>query len=79
MGLIYWRIGKRGREVLKYMVLDMTFERREEIIRRDERAEGIKLGIEQGIEQGMERGIKQGREQGMDLVNKLAMLMEKDG
>ena len=30
----------RKTEVLKAMTLDMTFERREELIRRDERAEG---------------------------------------
>ena len=45
--------------------------------------DGVECGIEQGIElgreQGIEQGIEQGREQGMDLVNKLAMFMEKDG
>ena len=30
------------------MTLDMTFERREELIRRDERAEGMAKGIAEG-------------------------------
>ena len=47
---------ERGQEVLKAMTIDMTFERREELIRRDERAEGISEGIKQGLEQGIQQG-----------------------
>ena len=52
---------ERGQEVLKAMTIDMTFERREELIRRDERAEGISEGIKQGLEQGIQQGIQQGK------------------
>jgi flagellar biosynthesis/type III secretory pathway protein FliH len=41
------------------MVLDYTWERREEMIRKEER--------EEGREQGLEQGRKQGREQGQAL------------
>ena len=47
---------ERGQEVLKAMTIDMTFERREELIRRDERAEGINEGLKQGLEQGIQQG-----------------------
>ena len=36
-------------------------------------------GTEGIYNDGVERGIEQGIEQGRDLVNKLAILMEKDG
>lgn len=47
----------RRQEVLKAMTIDMTFERREELIRRDERAEGFADGISQGISQGISKGM----------------------
>ena len=40
-------------EVEKAMTLDMTFERREELIRRDEREEGRKEGREEGRAEGI--------------------------
>ena len=43
---------KRGQEVLKAMTIDMTWEHREEIIRRDERAEGREEGREEGRAEG---------------------------
>ena len=33
------------------MIIDMTFEKREELIRRDEREEGIREGMREGIQQ----------------------------
>ena len=39
---------ERKDEVVKAMVLDYTFERREELIRRDERNEGRQEGIQEG-------------------------------
>ena len=39
----------REEEVIKAMEIDMTFERREELIRRDERAEGIILAKQDDI------------------------------
>ena len=42
---------KRGAEVLKAMTIDMTFERREELIREEEREEGRKEGREEGREE----------------------------
>jgi hypothetical protein len=37
--------------------LDYTWERREELIRAEERQEAMELGIKQGIEQGMGKGV----------------------
>lgn len=39
-------------EVTKMMTLDYTWERREELIRAEEKAEGIQKGRQEGIEQG---------------------------
>ena len=39
-------------EVLKAMTIDMTWEHREKIIRREEREEGYNLGLSDGISQG---------------------------
>ena len=43
---------ERRSEVLKAMTIDMTFERREELIRRDERAAGREEGREEGRAEG---------------------------
>ena len=48
---------RRKDEVKKAMTLDMTWERREQLIRRDERAEGR----EEGQAMGREKGLLQGR------------------
>ena len=44
-------------EVLKAMTIDMTFERREELIRRDERAAGREEGLARGREEGTMRAL----------------------
>ena len=41
-----------GGEVLKSMTIDMRFEKREKLIREEERAAGYESGIQKGIEQG---------------------------
>lgn len=46
-GVLSEFLEKRKEEVLKVMTIDMTWEHREEIIRRDEREEGRLEGIEQ--------------------------------
>ncbi|MGN0161460.1 MAG: hypothetical protein ACI4AQ_08750 [Lachnospiraceae bacterium] len=48
-------------------VLDFTFERREELIARDSREEGIELGRSQGRTEGIELGRSQGRTEGIEL------------
>ena len=40
------------------MTIDMTFERREELIRRDERAAGREEGREEGLARGREELLK---------------------
>ena len=67
--------------------LDYTWEKREQMIRKEEFedgvAEGMERGIAQGIEQGMERGIAQGIEQGVGqgslqrLVNQVCSKLKK--
>ncbi|MGN0159906.1 MAG: hypothetical protein ACI4AQ_00775 [Lachnospiraceae bacterium] len=44
-------------------VLDFTFERREELIARDSREEGIELGRSQGRTEGIEIGLGKGKSQ----------------
>ena len=60
----------RKDEVKKMTHLDYTWEKREQMIRKEEfedgMEQGIAQGIEQGIAQGMERGIAQGMEQGIE-------------
>lgn len=52
---------KRGAEVKRNMTLDYTWERREVLIREEERAEGIKEGIKENrqalIRQNIDRGM----------------------
>ena len=47
-------------EVEKAMAIDMTFERREVLIREEEREEGRKEGRKEGREEGREEGYKEG-------------------
>ena len=56
----------RKDEVKKMTHLDYTWEKREQMIRREEFEEGMEQGMERGIAQGMERGIAQGIEQGVE-------------
>ena len=58
-------LSERRKEVIKAMTIDMTFEAREEIIRK----EGIEQGIEQGIKQGIKQGRAEGRAEGMEQGN----------
>ena len=44
--------------------LDYTWEKREQMIRKEEFEDGVAEGMERGIAQGMERGIERGVEQG---------------
>ena len=56
----------RKDEVKKMTHLDYTWEKREQMIRKEEFEEGMEQGMERGIAQGMERGIAQGIEQGVE-------------
>ncbi|MDE6566995.1 MAG: hypothetical protein K2K70_04575 [Lachnospiraceae bacterium] len=47
---------KHRREVVHVAALDFTFERREQLIRRDSLEEGIEIGVSQGIKQGISQG-----------------------
>ena len=47
---------ERRSEVIKMAALDFTFERREQLIRRDSLEEGIEIGYSQGEEAGYTRG-----------------------
>lgn len=55
-GILKDFLSNRREEVLKAMTIDMTFERREELIRRDSLAEGISQGRSEGILQGISQG-----------------------
>ena len=51
--------------------IDMTFETREELIRRDSLEEGIEIGRKEGREIGKEEGIEEGKKQAvLSMVNK---------
>ena len=51
-------LSERRDEVIKAMTIDMTFEARERIIRKEEREQGISQGITQGITQGILTSLK---------------------
>ena len=53
----------RKDEVKKMTHLDYTWEKREQMIRKEEFEDGMERGIAQGMEQGIERGVGQGRVQ----------------
>ena len=53
----------RKDEVKKMTHLDYTWEKREQMIRKEEFEEGMEQGIAQGIERGIEQGVEQGRVQ----------------
>ena len=55
---------ERGAEVLKTMAIDMTFERREILIREEEKIEGRKEGRIEGHKEGIIEGRKEGRIEG---------------
>ena len=61
----------RRDEVVKVTEIDMTFETREELIRRDSLEEGIEIGRKEGREIGKEEGIEEGKKQAvLSMVNK---------
>ena len=66
-------------EVLKAMTIDMTFERREELIRRDERAAGREEGLATGIMLGREEGLTQGLTRGREELMKALLDLYQDG
>ena len=51
----------RKDEVKKMTHLDYTWEKREQMIRKEEFEDGMEQGIAQGIERGIEQGVEQGR------------------
>jgi hypothetical protein len=53
---------------MKMTTLDYTWERREELIRRDEREEGERIGLERGERIGLAKGISQGISQGLEAL-----------
>jgi flagellar biosynthesis/type III secretory pathway protein FliH len=59
---------KRRAEVVKMTQLDYTWERREELIRAEERQEAMELGIEQGIETGRQEGRRAGIQEAMEML-----------
>ena len=59
---------KRRDDVIKSMTLDMTFEAREKIIRRDEFAAGEAKGKAEGIAEGIEMTFKNMISQGFDIA-----------
>ena len=48
---------------IKMTHLDYTWEKREQMIRKEEFEEGMEQGIAQGMERGIEQGVEQGRVQ----------------
>ena len=62
---------ERRTEVLKSMTIDMTFERREGLIRAEEHEEGRK----EGLEEGHREGLVEGRAEGADMLARLLKLL----
>ena len=73
----------RKDEVKKMTHLDYTWEKREQMIRKEEFEDGMEQGIAQGIERGMEQGIERGMERGVEqgslqrLVNQVCSKLKK--
>ena len=73
----------RKDEVKKMTHLDYTWEKREQMIRKEEFEEGMERGVaegmERGIAQGMERGIERGVEKGslQRLVNQVCSKLKR--
>ena len=69
----------RKDEVKKMTHLDYTWEKREQMIRKEEFEDGVAEGMERGIAQGMERGIERGVEKGslQRLVNQVCSKLKK--
>ena len=55
--------------------LDYTWEKREQMIRKEEFEDGVAEGMERGIAQGIERGVGQGSLQ--RLVNQVCCKLKK--
>ena len=66
---------RRKAEVLHVMTLDYTWERREVLIRQEEREEALQQGLSEGRRQGLSEGLRTGFETG--LQNKLVILICK--
>ena len=56
---------------LKVVQLDYTWERREELIRKEEYEEGLEDGRQQGIQQGIQLGVSDGMKTVFDILQKL--------
>ena len=56
--------------------LDYTWERREELIRKEEYEEGLEVGTQRGIEQGIEQGIAEARLDAIETMIKKKYLKE---
>ena len=69
----------RKDEVKKMTHLDYTWEKREQMIRKEEFEDGVAEGMERGIAQGMERGIERGVEKGslQRLVNQVCSKLKR--
>jgi len=52
-GILADFLKKRRQEVIDAMTIDMTFERREELIRKEEFEDGFKSGVEEGYNEGI--------------------------
>ena len=67
-------------EVMKNMLLDYTWERREELIRAEEYEDGLAEGEKRGLALGEQRGIALGEQRGIAL-GELQMLIKlvRDG
>ena len=53
-------LSTRRDEVLKAMTIDMTWERREQLIRDEEREEGHQEGLSEGLSIGIDKGRQEG-------------------
>ena len=60
-------LSTRRDEVLKAMTIDMTWERREQLIRNEEREEGRQEGHQEGLSEGLSIGIDKGRQEGLSI------------
>ena len=63
-GVLKEFLSERRKEVIKAMTIDMTFEAREEIIRREEREQGIAEGKAEGRVEGKAEGKAEGKVEG---------------
>ena len=67
----------RKDEVKKMTHLDYTWEKREQMIRKEEFEDGMEQGIERGVEEGIQRGVEQEKRNTADRMLKLQIPMEQ--